>query len=192
MPGPKCTICILPQRAAIDKDCLDLAFSTRKIADKYGLKLYTLQRHRTRHVPKLLARAAARADSRAEAQVGDGLLQYAIARRDHRLSVLNRVHERLAARIESGQMDEVELKDVLRELRHVSELAAREMGQLQPTDATRHGNQPVVVIVTPPAVSGPAARVLTLDVPGRMAPPETIDVPLLEAGQPADEPDSVR
>ena len=58
MPRP-CSICVHPERLAIEKAVLDNDSGHRKVAERFGVSPSALYRHKTEHLPKLIARALA-------------------------------------------------------------------------------------------------------------------------------------
>ncbi len=80
MPRP-CTICIHPEREAIDK-ALVASESYRNISVRFGTSVASLQRHKAEHIPALLSTARQR-QGEASAMHGQQLVDQAQAQQDH-------------------------------------------------------------------------------------------------------------
>ncbi len=55
--GRKCTVCISPQRAEIDKAAIDPNSSIREVAERFGITYSSMARHVENHLPKLMSKA---------------------------------------------------------------------------------------------------------------------------------------
>lgn len=127
MPRP-CTVCVHPERAAIDRDLL-AGRACRDIAGRHGLGKSAVARHGADHLPASLARAA---DARAVADA-DALLREAEALRAKAMALLRAAE--LAGDLRTALAG-------VREARGCLELLARLSGELR-DGAT------VNVVVTP-------------------------------------------
>ena len=208
----QCTVCCHASIEAINRACVDLTQSNRALASQYGLDRSAIERHRKQHLPKVLALAAARAvESKQDdllqfaiarkherlANLNDflgRLVAVAAERGEDMAGVPGGKTGLLVRKVKSvGSGADAEIVEeyavdtgLLSEVRKYQELAAREMGQLKDASDAAHGagGRPVVVIVVPQvAAPGQASRVLQMDMPGQIAPPQDaiIDIEALPA-----------
>jgi hypothetical protein len=110
--GRPCTVCRHSDRHTIDRELVETKQSLRKLSAQFHVSLSALQRHKERHLPKLLKKARA-ADERAEAE---GL-------RDELRAIKARVLAVLARAEAAG--DRPGALAALRELRSIAQLGAR-------------------------------------------------------------------
>lgn len=196
--GVKCKICSHPELQQINAMCLEPGHSLNDIAQRFGFSRDCVHRHRTRHLPKALTRAASRATAKAE----DRLYQYDIARKEARVAALNDLHDRVAQVIRErgadpamasipgggtgllvttykrlGQGDDAETVREYRvdvatvaEARHLQEQAARELGQWEPQQQGDRSNVPFLIVMPAAGISS-GRRPVEIDIPGRMALP---------------------
>lgn len=94
--GRKCSVCNHPDRSEIDKALVTRSMSYRNIAERFGVSVGALSRHKANHLPRLVE--AARASEVAQA-VTSG-----VALMDELDSLLNRALAILEAAEETGQL----------------------------------------------------------------------------------------
>ncbi len=136
--GRKCTICIHPEREAIDKALLDVSISLEEIAHAHGLSVSAVLRHKTSHLPAIMSKAI---QQRAEAGhtelfdqapatvVPPTLMQHEIAEQDHAQDLQDTQQQLTEREIKLGgtlldRVDELTLqaKDILQTARKASAL----------------------------------------------------------------------
>ena len=63
--GGKCSICNHPQRSEIDKALVTRSMSYRNIAERFGVSVGALSRHKANHLPRLVEAAKASEEAQA-------------------------------------------------------------------------------------------------------------------------------
>jgi len=114
----RCSICLHPERAEIDKAIIKRV-SNRAIASQYGMSTASVQRHKTAHIPKDLVIAK---DAKDVAEAGNLLSE---------LTDLKDRTERILAKCEQAGDLRTALLGI-KELRNCVELLLKVSGELQP------------------------------------------------------------
>lgn len=160
MAGPRCTVCDHPLRSEIDLAILSR--SVRDIAGRYNLGRMAIQRHKVAGHGRELTNAVAKKTG----EHVEALAQFEVARRASRVEAINERWTKLRQRLLKLTDAELDAIPALKEIRHLEEHAARELGQvLEPAGAGGHGAGPSVVIFVPSIPAGQEA-----------APPRVIDL----------------
>jgi len=143
MAGPACSVCIHPERDAIDHALLD-GETERSIAARFGLSRGAVSRHRP-HVGEALSKAreiAAIAPAPTEAAHGDTLLAHITALQGKAEGILAYA-ERVLSRVEEEGGDVRECcaaiqaaNSSIREVRSVLELLAKAVALIPPENQT--------------------------------------------------------
>ena len=94
--GRKCSVCSHPERSEIDKALVTRSMSYRNIAERFGVSVGALSRHKSNHLPRLVE--AANASEAAQAVTSGAALI------DELNSLLNRALAILEAAEGSGQL----------------------------------------------------------------------------------------
>ena len=94
--GRKCSVCSHPERSEIDKALVTRSMSYRNIAERFGVSVGALSRHKANHLPRLVE--AAKTSEAAQAVTSGAALI------DELNSLLNRALAILEAAEGSGQL----------------------------------------------------------------------------------------
>lgn len=136
--GRKCTVCIHPQRDAIDKALLDVSVSMEEIANTYGLSVSAILRHKSGHLPKIMSKAIQERASKGETELFDGapaavvppaIRDHEVAEQEHAQDLQETQHELTEREIKLGgtlldRLDDLTIraKDILQTAQKASAL----------------------------------------------------------------------